>query len=151
MTPPKIIRPAGQSCAIVIFGSSQLPYLRILRAGYQHCMVAVQSGEAWQLIDPLSNAFYVTELGVARPDDIISSFADQGFDAVPAQRCAPVAAEMPLGLFTCVEAVKRVLGIRNRWVMTPWQLRCVLSVRQPLTSSRASARDTRDDDEYKIC
>lgn len=97
-------------------------------------MIAVQSGAAWQLIDPLSNAFYVTELGVAHPGEIIYSFVDQGFDAVVAQRCAPVAAEMPLGLFTCVEVVKRVLGLRNRWVMTPWQLRKVLS---PRTSSRA--------------
>lgn len=122
----QVIRPAGQSCAIVIFGSSQLPYLKLLKAGYQHCMIAVQSGAAWQLIDPLSNAFYVTELGIVHPDEIISSFADQGFDAIPVQRRAPVAAEMPLGLFTCVEVVKRVLGIRNRWVMTPWQLRRVL-------------------------
>ncbi len=125
----QIIRPAGQSCAIVIFGSSQLPYLKVLRKGYQHCMIAVQSGAAWQLIDPLSNAFYVTELGVAHPDEIISSFVDQGFDAIPTQRRAPVCAEMPIGFFTCVGVVKRVLGIRNRWVMTPWQLRCVLSPR----------------------
>lgn len=121
-----IIRPAGQSCAIVIFGSSQLSYLKVLRGGYQHCMIAVQSGAAWQLIDPLSNAFYVTELGIARPDEIISSFTEQGFDAVPTQRRAPVAAEMPPAPFTCVEVVKRVLGIRDRWVMTPWQLRKVL-------------------------
>jgi len=99
-------------------------------------MIAVQSGAAWQLIDPLSNAFYVTELGVAHPDEIISSFVDQGFDAMPVQRRAPIAVEMPLGFFTCVEVVKRVLGIRNRWIMTPWQLRCVLSVRQAFTSSR---------------
>lgn len=125
---PAIIRPTGQSCAIVIFGSSQLPYLKVLREGYQHCMIAVQSGPAWQLIDPLSNAFYVTELGIAHPDEIISSFVDQGFDAVTTQRRAPIAAEMPLGPFTCVEVVKRVLGIRSRWIMTPWQLRCALSV-----------------------
>lgn len=131
----QIIRPAGQSCAIVIFGSSQLSYLRVLRSGYQHCMIAVQSGAAWQLIDPLSNAFYVTELGIVHPDEIISSFVDQGFDAVPVQRRAPVAVEMPLGIFTCVEVVKRVLGLRNRWVITPWQLRQVI---------------TRGDGEYKI-
>lgn len=133
---PAIIRPAGQSCAIVIFGPSQLPYLKVLRDGYQHCMIAVQSGPAWQLIDPLSNAFYVTELGIAHPDEIISSFVEQGFDAVATQRRAPVAAEMPLGMFTCVEVVKRVLGLRNRWIMTPWQLRRAISIGHPLSSSR---------------
>lgn len=134
MKSPQIIRPAGESCAIVIFGSSQLPYLKVLRDGYQHCMVAIQSGGVWQLIDPLSNAFYMTELGVARPDEIISSFVDQEFDAVATQRQAPVAAEMPFGPFTCVEVVKRVLGLRNRWVLTPWQLRCALNPRLTLQS-----------------
>lgn len=133
MTPPATIRPEGASCAIVIFGSSQLAYLQFLRGGYQHCMVAVQSGGVWQLLDPLSNAFYMTELGIARPDEIISSFAEQGFDAVAAQRLAPVTAEMPFAPFTCVEVVKRVLGIRNRWIMTPWQLRRALF---PYPSSR---------------
>ena len=123
---PTIIRPAGQSCAIVIFGPSQLAYLKVLRDGYQHCMIAVQSGPSWQLIDPLSNAFCLTELGIAHPEEIISSFVEQGFDAVFTQRRAPIAAEMPLGLFTCVEVVKRVLGLRNRWIMTPWQLRKML-------------------------
>jgi hypothetical protein len=134
--PPTIIRPAGQSCAIVIFGPSQIPYLQVLREGYQHCMIAVQSGPAWQLIDPLSNAFCVTELGIAHPAEIISSFVDQGFDAVATQRCAPIAAEMPLGIFTCVEVVKRILGLRARWVLTPWQLRKALSIGYLLTSSR---------------
>lgn len=124
-----IIRPAGHSCAIVIFGSSELPYLKVLKTGYQHCMIVVQSGPAWQLIDPLSNAFYVTELGILHPNEIISSFVDQGFDAVSAQRRAPVVAEMPFSPFTCVEVVKRVLGIHNRWIITPWQLRQALCTR----------------------
>jgi hypothetical protein len=28
----------------------------------------------------------------------------------------------PFMLFTCVEAVKRVLGIHRRGIVTPWQL-----------------------------
>ena len=28
----------------------------------------------------------------------------------------------PLGVFSCVETVKRLLGLRTRWVFTPWQL-----------------------------
>lgn len=133
MKTPEVVRPAGESCAIVMFGPSQLPYLKILRDGYQHCMVAVQSGGVWQLIDPLSNAFYMTELGTARPGEIIASFLDQGFDVVTAQRHPPVTAEMPFAPFTCVEVVKRVLGLRNRWILTPWQLRCALT---PDASSR---------------
>ncbi len=30
--------------------------------------------------------------------------------------------DVPMGLFTCVEFVKRVVGIRNRWIQTPSQL-----------------------------
>jgi hypothetical protein len=32
----------------------------------------------------------------------------------------------PIRPFTCVEAVKRVLGLRAPWVFTPWQLYCHL-------------------------
>ena len=121
------IRPIGQSLAVVIFGSSQLPYLQFLKPGYQHCMIATQDGGEWQLMDPLSNGLVVIALGPAHIEDILCSFRERGFDAVAAQRRAPIAREMPIAPFTCVEAVKRALGLHARWIITPWQLRRALA------------------------
>lgn len=140
MTAPQAMRPRGQSLAIVAFGASSLPYLQVLKPGYQHCLVATQASGQWHLLDPLSNGMEVMMLGDVTPREIIALFCDRGCDAVAVQRRAPVMRTMPLAPFTCVEAVKRVLGIHARWVMTPWQLRrylerrCLSSPRQPSRS-----------------
>lgn len=123
MTGSSKLRPRGQSLAIVIFGPSQLTYLRALKPAYRHCLVAAQSGGSWHLIDPLSNGTEITTLGELTPREIIRTFNACGCDAVPVQRRAPVCKTMPPAPFTCVEAVKRVLGIRAWQIVTPWQLR----------------------------
>ncbi|MDP4795541.1 MAG: hypothetical protein NWR87_01390 [Rhodospirillales bacterium] len=74
-------------------------------------------------MNPLSNGTQISLLGYACPDEIITAFRHVGYDALAVQRRAPVQSIMPLSPYSCVEAVKRVLGIRDRWVMTPWQLR----------------------------
>lgn len=130
MIGPIAMRPRGQSLAIVVFGPSTLRYLQFLKPGYQHCLVATQSVGHWQLLDPLSNGTEVTGLGELTPAEIISVFTRQGLDAIAVQRRPPVMREMPIAPYTCVEVVKRVLGIRARRVQTPWQLRCYLDRRQ---------------------
>ena len=117
------IRPRGQSLAIVAFGPSSLKLLRRLKPGYQHCLVATQAGGQWHLLDPLSNGMEIVTLGELTPQEVIAAFRDCGCDALAVQRRPPVMRSMPLAPFTCVEAVKRVLGIRARRVLTPWQLR----------------------------
>ena len=85
--------------------------------------MAVQGAGQWHLLDPLSNGLELTVLGELRVDEIISGFGRDGYEAIAVQRQAPVMRELPLAPFTCVEAVKRVLGIRARHILTPWQLR----------------------------
>jgi len=120
------MRPRGQSLAIVAFGPSTLRYLQWLKPGYQHCLVAIQDGGQWQLLDPLSNSTEIMLLGELTPSEILSAFRQRGLDAVAVQRRPPEMRSMPVAPFTCVEAVKRVLGIRARRIHTPWQLRCYL-------------------------
>ena len=129
MTRQTFIRPRGQSLAIVIFTCSGLGYLKGLRSGYRHCMIAMQDGGEWLLLDPLSNGLQITRLGEALPYEIIDTFRDNGLDAIATQRRAPLRRELPWAPFTCVEAVKRALGLSARWVVTPWQLRRTLSRR----------------------
>lgn len=123
MTPHPPARPRGQSLAIVAFGPSTLKLLGRLKPGYRHCLVATQAGGQWHLLDPLSNGMEIVTLGELTPQEVIAAFRDCGCDALAVQRRPPVMRTMPLAPFTCVEAVKRVLGIRARRVLTPWQLR----------------------------
>ena len=121
MSPP-LIRPRGQSLALVVFAPSGLRYLRCLKAGYRHCLVATQDGGQWHLLDPLSNVTEVSLLGPVHPDELIREFRERGLDAVAVQRRPPVAREMAVAPFTGGEAVRRVRGLRARRAVTPWQL-----------------------------
>lgn len=109
-------------CAWVVFsGQCELAWLRILKPGFRHCYVLLHDGDYWITFDPLSN---YTDINVCRcppsfnlPDWI----QDRGCTVVktPLRRTKKQAPWMP---FTCVEAVKRVIGLRARAVLTPWQL-----------------------------
>jgi hypothetical protein len=46
----------------------------------------------------------------------------RGLLVVPADLDRTQKRPAPLMVFTCVEAVKRVLGLHARFVLTPWQL-----------------------------
>lgn len=117
-----ILRPRGYSLAVVVFTCSTLGYLRFLKPGFRHCMVALHDGDGWLLLDPLSNGLEVTRLGDVTPVELISGLTANGLVAIPVQRTAPAMRELPWAPFTCVETVKRVLALRARTVVTPWQL-----------------------------
>ncbi len=120
----RAMRPFGWSFALVVFyGRTQIPYLRLLRRGYRHCLAVVQTADGWVLLNPLSNFTEVATLPKLRPDALLAAFAADRVEAVPAQRLAPVYRPHPWMPYSCVEAVKRVLGLRDRGVLTPWQLR----------------------------
>ena len=127
MTAPKLMRPSGGSLAVVAFAPSSIAYLRLLKPDYRHCMVAIQDQSVWQLLDPLSNRLEVTHLGELRVDEVLYAFTQAGYEALCVQRRPPYMRELPWAPFTCVEAVKRVLGLNARWVITPWQLRRYLA------------------------
>lgn len=125
-------RPYGFSFALVLFdGRTCLPYLRLLRPGYRHCFALVQTGDGWLLFNPLSNATELVTLPKLRPDELIAAFRADGLEVVPVQRLAPEPRAHPFMPYSCVEAVKRVLGIRERRVVTPWQLRKRLRAPSP--------------------
>jgi len=109
--------------AFVVFsGRADLPYLRVLKPGFRHCFVVFRRNGHWIVYEPLSNR---TEISIAAADtgyDIAGWMRQLGFTVLPAMVSAFSHRPAPWGLFTCVEAVKRVLGIRRRRILTPWHL-----------------------------
>ena len=108
--------------AHIIFSEASLPWLRWLREGYRHVSVVIPCGEGYLHIDPRSVRIdfrFIKREQVAEMYDralykeiiIIEYTADDIREGmhVPA-------------VFTCVEFVKRVIGIRAWWVLTPHQL-----------------------------
>lgn len=114
--------------ALVIFcDSGPRPFwLRLLKPGFRHVSAAVEIGcDVWVFVHPFSNftvlsaasilerVDYLLPAGLPSPDPIT---AVQTHVRVPPLRLAPVRP------YTCVEEVKRVLGLHLPWVLTPWQL-----------------------------
>lgn len=108
--------------ALVVFGGDvDLFWLRLLRSGFRHCFVVLETGDTWVLYNPLSNG---TEFDVWPDEDeqsIRAWLVQQGYKVVE-ETVRPFAAKaMPWAPFSCVEAVKRALGVRAPWALSPWQ------------------------------
>lgn len=128
--------PAGRALprALVAFsGQTELAWLRLLRPGFRHCFAVVEilggvnaapggQGGSWVLYNPLSNG---TQLAVWTLDneETLRAWLRLHDYVVVETRARPLDARL-FGWrpYTCVEAVKRVLGLHAPGVFTPWQL-----------------------------
>jgi hypothetical protein len=116
----------GITAWVVFSGRADLAWLRILKRGYRHCFVLIQQRQQWLVMDPLASHSEIILADMPGDFDLPCWYARQGLGVMAVNLPTPVAKPQPWRLFTCVEAVKRVLGIRGRWVFTPWQLACHL-------------------------
>lgn len=123
--------PSQGARALVAFsGRTELTWLRLLKPGYRHCFAVVEApgggdGDVpgWLLYNPLSVGTQMALWPGVDAAELRAGLEAEGFDVVQT-RVRPLG-RRGLGWrpFTCVEAVKRVLGLRAPAVLTPWQLR----------------------------
>lgn len=119
--------PASQGRALVVFsGQTDLLWLRILRKGYRHCFVVVetptQNGATWVLYNPLSNGTQVEHWSIGDESVVRAWLVGQGYRVVETYVRPLNARLFGWRPYTCVEAVKRVLRLHAPAVTTPWQL-----------------------------
>jgi len=118
--------------ALVVFsGQTELAWLHLLRPGYRHCFVLVESpGEpevdvrraAWVLYNPLSSGTQIAVWPSMDKTTISDWLCQQGYTVVETHARPTTARVFGWRPYTCVEAVKRVLGLHAPAVFTPWQL-----------------------------
>jgi hypothetical protein len=113
----------GPAPALVVFtGDTALGCLRILRPGFRHCFVAVCRKDHWIICDPLCHRTDLLVISKDTAADLAGWYRHHGLSVVATSVRAAPPRIAPLRPFTCVEAVKRILGIHARSVNTPWQL-----------------------------
>jgi len=118
----------GGEAVVVFSGEAELPWLRLLKPGFRHCFVLVDGGGGtWVSVDPLSHRTEVRALESAKDgrwtaDGLAAWFRSRGFRAVPCRVTPAPRTSAPWFPYTCVEAVKRVIGIHDRRLWTPWRL-----------------------------
>jgi len=113
----------GWSRALVVFsGHADLWWLRLLRPGFRHCFVALQGGYGWVVIDPLSHRTCVARIPASPEFDLAGWYQARGMTVVETRVIAACEKVAPVRPYSCVESVKRILGIQAGFVLTPWQL-----------------------------
>ena len=122
--------------ALVIFGGRcGVWWLRWLKPGFRHCFAAVDDGRQWLTIDPLLHRLEIRASGLASDFDLAAAYRAMNLVVVGVAPSAVRRRTAPIGLFTCVETVKRLLGFRAPWILTPRQLHRFLERRNFLAAN----------------
>jgi hypothetical protein len=114
--------------ALVGFGGNAgLIWLRLLKPGFRHCFAALETSappgeQRWILYEPLSHFTRLETITLPSQASLADLFRGQGLTVVETMRRDPARRSAPWRPYSCVEAVKRVLGLQASWVFTPWQL-----------------------------
>ena len=106
--------------AIVGFGGeATFWWMRFLKKGFYHCLVALGDGHFWILIDPLVAQI---DLIVINRADLDLFLAKNGYKTLHVSVKDAKGRRLRLRPYSCVETVKRFLGIQNPSLWTPYQL-----------------------------
>jgi len=96
--------------------------VRLLRPGFRHVLVALAGPGHWVVINPLSHRATVDIVPGDDGQALAAWFRAQGHTVVETTTRRPPRREAPWAPLTCVEVVKRLLGLHARWVLTPYAL-----------------------------
>lgn len=107
---------------VVFADATDLWWLRLLRPGFRHCFVALASPGGWVIIDPMSHVTSVAHFPLIEEFDLAAWYRLHGLKVVPVKKNTTDKRVAPFLPHSCVECVKRILGIRALCVLTPWQL-----------------------------
>lgn len=119
---PDPTRPGQRERALVAFADeTRLKRLLPLRPGFRHCFVLLERRGAAVLVDPLSDRMAVEVFPGMTLEDAAERWRDAGFTVVGARVREP-GGPAPTAPLTCVEVVKRTLGIHARGILTPHRL-----------------------------
>ena len=120
---PPTTHDTGARVVVVFDGRAGLPWLKVLRPGFRHCFALIESDAGWIVYNPLSNRTEIGLVGPRKVEDLRRHFDRHKMACVVVRLPAAYSSSArPLAIFTCVEAIKRLLGIRRASVITPWNL-----------------------------
>jgi hypothetical protein len=103
-------------------GETELWWLRALKKGFRHCFAIVRNDHHWMAIDPLSPHLEIMILPIPQSFDLPVWLQKNNMTLVRAPIRRDLKQPAPLFLFSCVEVIKRFLGIHRRRIVTPHQL-----------------------------
>lgn len=116
---------------VVFVDNTSLWWLRLLKKGFRHCYLVLKIAESgiWMEINPMSNQIILNIYEYLPDFDYISYLSHEKNLKICPMKIKPAPLKSaPICLFTCVEMVKRFLGIHEHFIHTPHQLYTFLQV-----------------------
>ena len=107
---------------VVFSNDTDFWYLRFLKKGYRHCFVILNDGQNWVSFDPMAHYSEIIVHDVAADFDMPTWLSARGYEVIKSTQGSIPIKSSPPALLSCVESVKRVLGIHKFLIFTPWQL-----------------------------
>lgn len=112
-----------QNAWVVFSGETDIAWLKILKPGFRHCFILLNDGKRWMSIDPISP---YTDIQIyhhiAAEFDLPAWLENRGHKVIQSRINKNHKKPAPWMVVTCVELIKRILGIHKRFIITPWQL-----------------------------
>ncbi|MBI1243602.1 MAG: hypothetical protein GC202_01225 [Alphaproteobacteria bacterium] len=112
----------GAVALVAFTDRTEIAWLRGLRRGFRHCAIWVRAGDFWIAHEALSHQCYVGVLAAVDTRQLRAGLRAAGYRVVKARIAAAPRRLAPVLPLTCVEGVKRLLGIHSWRILTPWQL-----------------------------
>ncbi|NBX65883.1 MAG: hypothetical protein EBQ96_02695 [Proteobacteria bacterium] len=107
---------------IVFSGKTDVWWLRLLRPGFRHCFALVRDTERWIVVDPMLHKMEVLTTACPHDFDLPAWMRARGYRVLRVPVLTPMRRALAPAPFTCVEAMKRLIGLQEWRIFTPWQL-----------------------------
>lgn len=120
----------GAARTVIVAYTSETGFrlLRFLRPGFRHCFAIVHVAPYWVVMDSLSDRIALAVLCPRTLADYLVTLHARGYRCQVARARRARNRRLRLSPFSCVEVVKRLLGITNPLILTPFHLFCHISV-----------------------
>lgn len=113
--------------ALVVFTAGPRPWwLHWLHPEIGHCFVVIDQGNRWILLDSLAHRLELKSFVVVPGEDLAAFYRALGYQTILAPIAEAPERLAPVQPFTCVEVVKRAIGLHSWRIVTPFQLFCYL-------------------------
>ena len=95
--------------------------LKFLHLGFKHCFVILENCGNFFIVDPLAFKIEVSSFYLGK-DNLFPYLQKMGMTVVKTNIKGDFKTNWHFSIFTCVEVVKRILGISKISIITPYQL-----------------------------
>lgn len=107
---------------VVFTDQTDLWWLKFLRRGFRHCFIIMRFADIWISMDALAHKTEIMRIDLPDGFNLPQWLENQGDLVIRHSPRSTVLKPLWPAFFSCVEAVKRTLGLRKPFMITPWQL-----------------------------